>query len=924
MTPPAPERPLSRRDFFRLGVAAAAASAAGLPVPEARAAAVDPTAGWRWDKGVCRFCGVGCGIRIATEKGRVVAVEGDRECPVNRGLLCVKGFANAKILYGEDRLTRPLLRMKDGRFDKHGDFTEVSWETAFDEMERQFKRVYAERGPAGVGVMGSGQYTIPEGYAAVKLVKAGWRSNNLDPNARHCMASAVAAFMQVFGVDEPSGCYDDIELTDTAVLWGANMAEMHPMLWARITDQRLVSADYRIVNLTTFRNRSSDMADLEIVMKPNADLALWNYLAREIVERGAVDREFLERHCVFATGPADIGFGMRRDDTHAFPAELDTRAREREVVQGHDELIAQSAGAAVPGEPRKVPQEHAATAAAHWLISFEEFRRALQPYTLEFVAPLAKGDPDEPLDAFQDKLRQLADLYADPKRKIVSFWTMGFNQHTRGTWVNEQAYMVHLLTGKQAKPGNGAFSLTGQPSACGTAREVGTFAHRLPADMEVANAEHRARAEEIWGLPARTVNPKPGSHITQMMRDLEDGSLRWVWVQVTNPFQSTANANHWIEAARDRDCFIVVSDVYPTLSAKVADLILPSAMIFEKWGAYGNSERRTQVWREQVPPPGEARSDVWQMLEFSKRFRLKEVWGAQRVAGLKAEGFEEGALPDVLEAAKALGHTPESTLFDVLFATEANRAMAWPDPVAKGHANHTVVHGKLRWFAEKALFEEYARFGRGHGHDLASFDTYLRDDVHGLRWPVVDGKETRWRFNEEYDPYARKGSGFDFHGPALKSLPTGTLAGPSGGDRHSLAGKAKIFFRPWAAPPESPDEQFDLWLSTGRVLEHWHSGTMTRRVPELHAAMPTAQLFMHPADAARRGLATNDLAWIESRRGRIQARVETEGRNGMPRGMVFVPWFDEGVFINKLTLDATCPISKQTDFKKCAVKVYRA
>jgi nitrate reductase NapA len=200
----------------------------------------------------------------------------------------------------------------------------------------------------------------------------------------------------------------------------------------------------------------------------------------------------------------------------------------------------------------------------------------------------------------------------------------------------------------------------------------------------------------------------------------------------------------------------------------------------------------------------------------------------------------------------------------------------------------------------------------------------LRDDVRGLRWPVVDGKETLWRFNEAHDPYAAKGSGFDFYGPALKSLPAGTLDGPSGTDRQSLAGKAKIFFRPYAAPPESPDESYDLWLSTGRVLEHWHSGTMTRRVPELNAAVPTAQLFMHPRDAEARGLATQDLAWIESRRGKIQARVETSGRDRMPRGMVFVPWFDEGVFINKVTLDATCPISKQTDFKKCAVKVYKA
>ena len=176
---------------------------------------------------------------------------------------------------------------------------------------------------------------------------------------------------------------------------------------------------------------------------------------------------------------------------------------------------------------------------------------------------------------------------------------MGFNQHTRGSWVNELAYTVHFLVGKQAKPGSGAFSLTGQPSACGTAREVGTFAHRLPADMVVANPKHRAKSEKIWNLPEGTINGVQGNHFVQMMRNLEDGKQKFAWVMVNNPWQNTANANHWIKAAREKDNFIVVSDCYPGISAKVADLILPTAMIYEKWGAYGNAERRTQHWRQQ-------------------------------------------------------------------------------------------------------------------------------------------------------------------------------------------------------------------------------------------------------------------------------------------------------------------------------------
>jgi nitrate reductase NapA len=312
------------------------------------------------------------------------------------------------------------------------------------------------------------------------------------------------------------------------------------------------------------------------------------------------------------------------------------------------------------------------------------------------------------------------------------------------------------------------------------------------------------------------------------------------------------------------------------------------------------------------------------MLEFSKRFKLKEVWGEQKVPGLEAEGFEGGKLPDVLAAAKEMGYKEDATLYDVLFATPRNKAFAWPDPVGKGFDNHTVIHAGIEWFPEKALFEEYATFGRGHAHDLAPFDVYYQDDVRGLRWPVVDGKETVWRFNEEHDPYVTKGKGFEFYGPALKSLPPGDLEGVKKGEAIALAGKAKIFFRPYAEPAESPDEEWNLWLCTGRVIEHWHSGSMTRRVPELHRAMPTAQVFLHPADAKSRDLAKNDLAWIESRRGKVKARVEIGGRDPVPKGMVFVPWFDEGVFINKVTLDATCPISKETDFKKCAVKVYKA
>ncbi len=931
---------MERRDFLKSAAAASAASAIGMALPTgAQAAADEAQKDWRWDKAACRFCGTGCGIMMATKDGRVVAVKGDPAAPVNRGLNCIKGYFNAKIMYGADRLTKPLLRVNaKGEFDKKGKFAEVSWERAFDEMEKHAKRALKEKGPEGIGIFASGQYTIMEGYAALKMMKAGFRSNAIDPNARHCMASAVVGFYQTFGIDEPSGCYDDIELTDTIVSWGSNMAEMHPILWSRVTDRKLSEPDrVKVINMSTYRHRTSDLADIEIIFSPNTDLALWNYIAREIVYNHpeSIDWDFVKEHIVFASQPVNIGYGMRRDNEISIksgkysPKEMETYSKEMRKA-----VSAKEAPALEPfGYKEGDMMEMKPAGLAHWEISFEEYKKFLAPYTLDYVAKISKGDPLESLESFKQKLQALADLYIEKDRKVVSFWTMGMNQHTRGTWVNTLSYNVHFLLNKQAKPGSGAFSLTGQPSACGTAREVGTFTHRLPADMMSENPKHRKICETAWKVPEGTLNPIGNQDIMRIHRDIEDGNIKFAWVNVCNPYQDTASATHWINAAREMDNFIVTSDGYPGISAKVSDLILPSAMIYEKWGGYGNAERRTQLWRQQVLPVGDAMSDTWQWMEFSKRFTVADLWGEQTLR----DGTK---LADVRAEAKKMGYSDNTTMFDIIFANE--RAKSYKnddkDPIQMGYDNSEAIgdsrnvvgsDGKVfkgyGFFVQKYLFEEYADFGRGHAHDLAPFDVYHK--VRGLKWPVVDGKETQWRFNTKYDPYAKKAapdSDFAFYGKLAKELAQGDLKHITDKTKKPLENKAKIFARPYMDPPEMPDAEYDTWLCTGRVLEHWHSGTMTMRVPELYKAVPEALCYMHPDDAKKRGVQRGDLVNVESRRGVVKARVETRGRNRPPVGLVFVPWFDEKVFINKVCLDATCPQSKQTDYKKCAVKIYKA
>ncbi|WP_060989841.1 periplasmic nitrate reductase subunit alpha [Photobacterium leiognathi] len=823
---------MTRRAFVKANAAASAAAVAGITLPASATNLIvssDETK-IKWDKAPCRFCGTGCSVLVGTQNGRVVATQGDPKAPVNKGLNCIKGYFLSKIMYGKDRLQTPMLRMKNGQYDKEGEFTSVSWDTAFDVMADKWKAALKKQGPSGVGMFGSGQWTVMEGYAASKMIKAGFRSNNIDPNARHCMASAVVGFMRTFGIDEPMGCYDDLEHADVFVLWGSNMAEMHPVLWTRMTDRRLSHPHVKVNVLSTYQHRSFELADNGMIFKPQTDLAIANFIANYIIQNDAVNWDFVNKHTHFKRAQTDIGYGLRDDNP------LQQKA-------------------ANPNSGDMFP------------MTFEEYKASVAEYTVEKASEMSGVAPE--------KLIQLAKYYADPKLKVMSLWTMGMNQHTRGVWMQSLVYNLHLLTGKIATPGNSPFSLTGQPSACGTAREVGTFAHRLPADMVVANPKHREIAEKIWKLPEGTIPPKPGYHAVLQDRMLKDGKLNAYWVMCNNNMQAGPNINEErLPGYRNPENFIVCSDPYPTVTAQAADLILPTAMWVEKEGAYGNAERRTQAWYQQVEAPGEAKSDLWQIMEFSKRFKVEEVWGEELI--------------------NKMPQYRGKTMYDILFRN--GQVDKFPLSETQELNDDAKAQG---FYVQKGLFEEYASFGRGHGHDLAPYDTYHQ--VRGLRWPVVDGKETLWRFKEGSDPYAKKGTDWDFYGKP--------------------DGKAWIISAPYEAPPEVPDSEYDMWLCTGRVLEHWHTGTMTRRVPELYKAVPDALCYLHPEDAKKRGLRRGDEVSVASRRGEIRCRVETRGRNRPPVGLAFVPFFDARILVNKLILDATDPLSKQTDFKKCPIKI---
>jgi nitrate reductase NapA len=347
--------------------------------------------------------------------------------------------------------------------------------------------------------------------------------------------------------------------------------------------------------------------------------------------------------------------------------------------------------------------------------------------------------------------------------------------------------------------------------------------------------EAREMAAQIWNVPVENIDPKPSYHTVEMFRALDRGDIHFMWIQVTNPMVTMPNLKRYRNGAKKEGRFIVVSEIYPTPTSDIADVILPSALWVEREGFFGNSERRTQHNEQIIPMPGETMCNTWQLIQVARRL-----------------GFE-----------KQFPWSQETYIEDI--------------------------------------WNEYTRFHDTPKHRMAPYK--VLKERSGVQWPFVNGLETKWRYNTKYDPAAKQ-KDFDFYGKKDH--------------------RAWIWLRPYEPPAESPDHEYPFWLNTGRVLEHWHTGSMTRRVPILHKAMPESYVEINPDDAALLGITNGSKVKITSRRGEMVMKASINGRGNPPQGMVFVPFFDEQYLINEVTLDAFCPISKQPDYKKCAVKVERA
>lgn len=488
-------------------------------------------------KTTCSYCGVGCGIVASVNQQGKVLVEGDKDHPVNGGMLCSKGM-NLHYVVNDtsDRILYPEMR-----WSKSHSLERVSWDDALDRSAGVFKSLIQKHGPDSVGFYVSGQCLTEEYYIANKLVKGFLGTNNIDTNSRLCMSSAVVAHKKTFGEDSVPISYDDIELADVFLIAGANPAWCHPILFRRLEKHKEKNPNVKVIVVDPRKTDSANFADLHLQLIPGTDIILYNAIGRRLIETGFVDQNFIDNHTE----------------------------------------------------------------------NYLKYRKQVMSLSLSNASKLCGVSIDD--------IRMAADLIGT-SGGFISMWAMGLNQSSIGTDKNFSLLNLSLVTGRIGKPGNGPFSLTGQPNAMG-GREVGGMASLLAVHKDLSNPQHRQEVADFWGVDK--ISPNPGFSATEMFDALESGKMKAVWIICTNPMVSLPNLKR-MEKALANAKFVVVQDIsHKSDTVAFADVILPAAGWLEKEGTMTNSERRISYLNKGINPPGEARPDVEILCDFAKRMGFR-------------------------------------------------------------------------------------------------------------------------------------------------------------------------------------------------------------------------------------------------------------------------------------------------------------
>jgi formate dehydrogenase major subunit len=429
---------------------------------------------------------------------------------------------------------------------------------------------------------------------------------------------------------------------------------------------------------------------------------------------------------------------------------------------------------------------------------YDDLKAKIAEFTPEKMAPVC-GVPAE-------TLREVARTYARAKSSII-FWGMGISQHVHGTDNARCLIALALITGQVGRPGTGLHPLRGQNNVQG-ASDAGLIPMFFPDYQPVGRDDLRGAFEKLWG---QELDPQRGLTVVEIMNAIHAGQIHGMYVEGENPAMSDPDLQHAREALAKLD-HLVVQDLFVTETAFHADVILPASAFAEKSGSFTNTDRRVQLAREVIKPPGDARQDLWIIQEIGKRMGLPWNYSG-----------------------------PGEVYTEMAQLMPSLNNISWERLVREGAV------------------------------------TYPADD------PNKPGNEIIFS------------TGF----------PT-------------ESGRGKIVPAKVIPPDELPDTEYPMVLSTGRVLEHWHTGSMTRRAQVLDQIEPEAVAFMSPKDMRKKKLAPGDFIRLETRRGAVEVKVRAD--RDVPENMVFMPFCYAEAAANLLTNPALDPFGKIPEFKFCAAR----
>ena len=404
-------------------------------------------------------------------------------------------------------------------------------------------------------------------------------------------------------------------------------------------------------------------------------------------------------------------------------------------------------------------------------------------------------------------IREVARLFATSRGSMI-LWGMGISQHVHGTDNARCLIALSLLTGQVGRPGTGLHPLRGQNNVQG-ASDAGLIPMMYPDYRRVDNGDARGRFESLWGAD---LDPKPGLTVVEIMDAVHAGKIRGMYVMGENPAMSDPDVSHARQALAELE-MLVVQDIFLTETAYLADVILPASAFPEKSGTFTNTDRLVQLGRQALSPPGDARQDLWIIIEMAKRLGL---------------GWK---------------YTGPSEVFD-----EMRKAMP----------------------------------------SIAGITWERLEREHAVTYPC----------EKEGDP----GELVVF----TEQFPTAT-------------GRGRFVPATVIPAAERPDDAYPFVLITGRQLEHWHTGSMTRRTAVLDAIEPDPVASLHSDDLARLGVPAGGMITVASRRGSVALHARAD--DGTPPGAVFIPFCYYEAAANLLTNPVLDPFGKIPEFKYCAVRV---